>query len=165
MGKLIQYLGAYRVAILVVLLFAVGSTVFSIVGPKILGKATTKLFEGVMAQIAGTRRRIDFDYIGRIILTVLGLYLVSAVFSYVQGWIMAGVSMKITYRFRRDIAEKINRMPLQVLRRHQPRRGALARHQRRRHGQPDPQPEPDADHHLGGHGGRRAGHDAHRSAG
>jgi ATP-binding cassette subfamily B protein len=111
MAKLVQYLSAYRVAIIVVLLFAAGSTVFSIVGPKILGKATTKLFEGVMAQIAGTGS-IDFGYIGRIILTTLGLYLLSAAFSYVQGWIMTDVAMKITYRFRRDIAEKINRMPL-----------------------------------------------------
>ncbi len=88
------------------------STVFTIVGPKILGKATTKLFEGVMAQIAGTGAGIDFDYIGRIILITLGLYLISAVFSYIQGWIMSDVSMDITYRFRQDIAAKINRMPL-----------------------------------------------------
>jgi len=111
MAKLVQYLGAYKTAIVVVLLFAAGSTVFSIVGPKILGRATTKLFEGVMAQIAGTGS-IDFTAIGRIILTVLGLYLLSAAFSYVQGWIMTDVAMKVTYRFRRDIAEKINRMPL-----------------------------------------------------
>jgi ATP-binding cassette subfamily B multidrug efflux pump len=111
MAKLLQYLGAYKPAIVVVLLFAAGSTVFSIVGPKILGRATTKLFEGVMAQIAGTGS-IDFAAIGRIILTVLGLYLLSAAFSYVQGWIMTDVAMKVTYRFRRDIAEKINRMPL-----------------------------------------------------
>ncbi|MCX6070477.1 MAG: ABC transporter ATP-binding protein, partial [Chloroflexi bacterium] len=87
MAKLVRYLDAYRVAIVIVLLFAAGSTVFSIVGPKILGKATTKLFEGVMAQIAGTGS-IDFGYIGQIILTTLGLYLLSAAFSYVQGWIM-----------------------------------------------------------------------------
>jgi ATP-binding cassette subfamily B protein len=111
MAKLVRYLDAYRVAIVIVLLFAAGSTVFSIVGPKILGKATTKLFEGVMAQIAGTGS-IDFGYIGQIILTTLGLYLLSAAFSYVQGWIMTDVAMKVTYRFRRDIAEKINRMPL-----------------------------------------------------
>jgi ATP-binding cassette subfamily B multidrug efflux pump len=111
MTKLLRFLSAYRVAIIIVLLFAAGSTIFSIVGPKILGKATTKLFEGVMAQIAGTGS-IDFGYIGRILLTTLGLYLLSAAFSYVQGWIMTDVAMKITYRFRRDIAEKINRMPL-----------------------------------------------------
>jgi ATP-binding cassette subfamily B protein len=112
MIKLIRYLGAYRVSILIVMLFAIGSTAFSIVGPKILGKATTKLFEGVMGQIAGSGAGIDFAAIGRILLTVGGLYLASALFGYVQGWIMSGVSMNITYRFRKDISEKINRMPL-----------------------------------------------------
>ncbi len=112
MRKLIQYLGTYRLSIAIVLVFAIASTIFSIVGPKILGKATTKLFEGVMAQIAGTGTGIDFDYIGRILLTVLALYLASALFAYIQGWIMSGVSMDITYRFRRDIAAKINRLPL-----------------------------------------------------
>ncbi len=111
MVKLIRYLGQYRILILVVMLFAIASTVFSIVGPKILGNATTKLFEGVMAQIAGTGT-IDFTYIRNIILEVLGLYLVSALFAYAQGWIMSGVSMNITYRFRKDISQKINRMPL-----------------------------------------------------
>jgi ATP-binding cassette subfamily B protein len=111
MSKLIQYLGSYKIGILIVMLFAVGSTVFTIIGPKILGRATTKLFEGVMGQIAGSGAGIDFDYIGRIILTTLGLYLASALFSFIQGWIMSGISMDITYRFRKDIAEKINRMP------------------------------------------------------
>ncbi len=111
MRKLIQYLGSYRIAILFALLVAVGSTVFAIVGPKILGKATTKLFEGVVAQIAGTGSGIDFGYIGRILLTVLALYLASTLFGYIQGWIMANISTNIAYRFRRDIADKINRMP------------------------------------------------------
>jgi len=111
MRKLIEYLGSYRIAILVVMLFAVGSTVFSIVGPKILGKATTKLFEDVMGQIAGASSGIDFGYIGRILLTTLALYLVSTVFAYIQGWIMSGISTNIAYRFRRDIGAKINRMP------------------------------------------------------
>jgi ATP-binding cassette subfamily B protein len=111
MKKLIQYLGSYKVAILVVMFFAIASTIFSIIGPKILGNATTKLFEGVMAQIAGSGS-IDFGYIGQMILWTLGLYLVSALFAYIQGWVMADVSMNITYRFRKDISEKINRMPL-----------------------------------------------------
>ena len=111
MTKLIKYLGEYRVLILIVMLIAIASTVFSIAGPKILGKATTKLFEGVMSQIAGTGS-IDFGYIGRIILITLFLYLISVVFSYIQGWVMSGISMNITYRFRRDISKKINRMPL-----------------------------------------------------
>jgi ATP-binding cassette subfamily B multidrug efflux pump len=111
MSKLIQYLSDYRWGILIVILFAVGSTIFNIAGPKILGEATTKLFEGVMEQIAGTGTGIDFDFIGRIILITLALYLASSIFSTIQGWIMSGISMDITYRFRKDIAEKINRMP------------------------------------------------------
>jgi ATP-binding cassette, subfamily B, multidrug efflux pump len=111
MKKLIEYLGSYKVAILIVMIFAIASTIFSIVGPKILGQATTKLFAGVMAQIAGSGS-IDFGYIGKMILWTLGLYLVSALFAYIQGWVMAGISMDITYRFRKDISEKINRMPL-----------------------------------------------------
>ncbi len=110
--RLIQYLGSYKISILFVMLVSVGSTIFMIISPKILGKATTKLFEGVMGQIAGTGTGIDFDYIGRIILINIGLFLVSALFNYIQGWIMANVAMDITYRFRRDIAAKINRMPL-----------------------------------------------------
>lgn len=111
MARLIRYLGSYKGSILVVFFFAIGSTIFSIFGPKILGKATTKLFEGVMAQVAGTGK-IDFTYIGNIMLLVLGLYLVSTAFSYIQGWIMTSVSMDVAYRFRRDIAQKINCMPL-----------------------------------------------------
>ena len=111
MNSLLDYLGAYKIAIAIVMLIAIASTIFSIAGPKILGKATTKLFEGVMDQIAGTGTGIDFDYIGRIILITLALYLVSAFLSLLQGWIMSGISMDITYRFRKDIAAKINRMP------------------------------------------------------
>jgi ATP-binding cassette subfamily B multidrug efflux pump len=109
--KLIQYLGRYKLLILFIWIIAIASTAAMIVGPKILGNATTKLFEGVMAQIAGTGT-IDFTYIGNIIVEVLILYLVSALLSYGQGWIMSNVAMNITYRFRKDIAEKINRMPL-----------------------------------------------------
>ena len=111
MTKLIQYLRVYRFSILLVLFIAALSTVFTIVGPKILGQATTLLFEGVMAQLAGTGS-VDFNSIGNIILTVAALYLVASVFSYAQGWIMSGISMKVTYKFRKDISEKINRMPL-----------------------------------------------------
>ena len=111
MTKLIKYLGSYRTAIVIVILIAVASTAFSIAGPKILGNATTKLFEGVLAQIAGTGS-IDFGYIGNIMLEVVGLYLFSAILSYIQGWVMTNIAINITYRFRRDIAAKINRMPL-----------------------------------------------------
>lgn len=109
--KLLQYLGAYKIGIVIVILFAVASTAFSIVGPKLLGKATTKLFEGVMGEIAGTSTGIDFAYIGQILLLTLALYLGSALFGLIQGWIMSHIAMDITYRFRKDIADKINRMP------------------------------------------------------
>lgn len=112
MLKLIQYLGSYRIPIVVVMVFAVASTIFTIIGPKILGKATTKLFEGVMGQITGTGTGIDFEYIGRIILTVLALYVGSATFSFIQGWIMSRISIDIAYRFRKDISQKINNLPL-----------------------------------------------------
>ncbi len=119
MRKLIGYLGPYKLVILLVMVLAIASTVFSIFGPKILGQATTKLFEGVMGQIgsalpsvAGTTTGIDFPAIGRILLTALGLYVLSALLAYAQGWIMTSVAVDITYRLRRDIAEKINRMPL-----------------------------------------------------
>ena len=109
--KLLEYLGRYKIVILFVWLLAIASTAASIVGPKILGKATTELFEGVMARIAGTGG-IDFPAIGHIVMQVLILYVLSAMLSYAQGWVMANVAMSITYRFRKDIAEKINRMQL-----------------------------------------------------
>ena len=111
MVKLIQYLGSYKITILIVMIFAVASTVFTIIGPKVLGKATTKLFEGVLGQISGSGSGIDFDYIGRIILWTLALYLGSALFGFIQGWIMSRISIDITYRFRQDISRKINRLP------------------------------------------------------
>jgi ATP-binding cassette subfamily B protein len=111
MTKLIAYLGRYRIVVLIVFLFAIASTAANIAGPKIMGEATTELFEGVMAQLSGTGE-IDFGAIGRILTITLALYLVSAACAYVQGWIMADVSTNIAYRFRRDISEKLNRMPL-----------------------------------------------------
>ncbi len=111
MRKLIQYLGRYKLAVGIVMLVAVASTIFNILGPKILGRATTKLFEGVMAQVAGVGE-IDFVYIGNVLLTVLALYLASTAFSYIQGWIMANISTNIAYRLRKDISQKINRLPL-----------------------------------------------------
>ncbi|TLM99199.1 MAG: ABC transporter ATP-binding protein, partial [Actinobacteria bacterium] len=111
MRRLLQYLSAYALPFTVVTLFAIASTVFNIFGPKVLGQATTKLFEGVMAQIAGTGG-IDFAYIANILIIMAILYLLASVFSFVQGWIMSGVSAKVTYQFRKDIAGKINRLPL-----------------------------------------------------
>jgi len=112
MKKLMGYLSAYKIAIIIVFVFSIASTIFMILGPKILGKATTKLFEGIVAQIAGTGTGIDFVYIGNIIVLMVILYLASTLFSYAQGWMMTNVAMKLTYRLRQQIADKINRMPL-----------------------------------------------------
>ena len=112
MKKLIVYLGSHKLATLIVIILSMVSTVFSIFGPKILGNATTVLFEGVMQQITGTGPGIDFNAIGTILLTALGLYVLSAILAYVQGWIMTGVSVDITYNLRKNIAAKINRIPL-----------------------------------------------------
>ena len=109
--RLLKYLGRYKFSILAVMLFAMASTVFSIVGPKILGTATTKLFEGVMNIVSGNGQGIDYAYILNVILFLAALYLVSAAFSYIQGFIMTGISMKVTYLFRRDIADKIHKLP------------------------------------------------------
>ncbi len=109
--KLIKYMGRYHAAIVVVMFFAVGSTVFMIVGPKILGKATTKIFEGLVGKVGGGSG-IDFDGIARTLLLLVGLYLVSAIFSLIQGVIMSGVSQKLCYRMRRELVEKIDRMPM-----------------------------------------------------
>jgi ATP-binding cassette subfamily B protein len=112
MKKLISYLSVYKFSVITVFIFAAASSIFAIVGPKILGKATTKLFEGIMGKIAGTSEGVDFDYIGRIMLTLIALYGLSSLLSYIQGWVMSNVAMKISYGFRKDISEKINRMPL-----------------------------------------------------
>jgi ATP-binding cassette subfamily B multidrug efflux pump len=109
----LKYLGPYKLQLIAVLVFAIVSTVFMIVGPKLLGNATTRLFEGIVAKathVAGAA--IDFHYIGTIALVLLGLYLVSAAFNYLQGYIMAGIAMKVTYSLRRRVAEKVKRIPL-----------------------------------------------------
>lgn len=111
-AKLLHYLDTYKVALLVVLLFSVGSTVLAIMGPKVLSQATNKLFEGIMGKMADASAKIDFVFIGRIIVQLIMLYLSSAVFSYIQGFIMSGISMKISYRLRNEISVKIGRMPL-----------------------------------------------------
>ena len=111
MKQLMKYMSKYKIALIAVLLFAIGSTVFSIVGPKILGKATTKIFEGLMAKVSGTGG-IDFGAIEKILLILVCLYLVSALFSFIQGYIMSGISQKISYEMRNQILEKINRMPM-----------------------------------------------------
>ncbi|MEG1393447.1 MAG: ABC transporter ATP-binding protein [Christensenellaceae bacterium] len=112
MGNLLKYIGSYKIAILVVIIFAIASTVFAIIGPKLLGNATTVIFNGVMGEVSGSGVGIDFVAIGKILGTLLILYVISAVFSYIQGYVMTGVSMKVTYRLRKDISEKMNQLPL-----------------------------------------------------
>ena len=111
MKKLMNYMGRYKIAIFFVFVFAVGGTIFNIVGPKILGKATTEIFNGLVSKVSGGSG-IDFGKIGKILVGLLCLYVVSAAFSFVQGYIMTGISQKMTYRLRKEISEKINRMPM-----------------------------------------------------
>ena len=111
MVKLLKYMDRYLPMMILSLVCAVAGTAFSILGPKILGQATTKLFEGLMAMIAGTGS-IDFDALARILLFLGGLYLFSALLSYVQGWIMAGIATKVSYTMRTDISQKIDRLPM-----------------------------------------------------
>ena len=109
--KLLKYAYVYRAALIIVIAFAMGSTVFSIAGPKVLSQATTEIFTGLMSKIGGTGG-IDFTKIGYILLSVLGLYLISSAFSFVQGWLMSGITQKLSFRMRKEISEKISRMPM-----------------------------------------------------
>ncbi|MBC8536542.1 ABC transporter ATP-binding protein [Clostridiales bacterium BX7] len=111
MGKLAGYLSRFKVGIILVVIFAVGSAAFSIVGPKILGQATQAIFEGLVSKITGGAG-IDFGRVAQILLFLLAIYGVSSLFSFVQGFIMSGVSQKVSYRLRRDISQKINRLPM-----------------------------------------------------
>ena len=111
MKRLLQYMKRYHLQLGIMMVFAVGSTVFNIIGPKILGKATTELYSGIVSKIGGGPG-IDFDKIARILLGALCLYLVSACFSFIQGFIMTGISNNVTYNLRKDISSKINRIPL-----------------------------------------------------
>ena len=110
MKQLLKYLMDYKAAIAFTIIFAIGSTIFAIVGPKILGNATTELFNGIMSKISGGEG-INFSEIARILIFLICLYAVSALFSYIQGWLMTGVSQKLTYKLRKQISEKIHRMP------------------------------------------------------
>ena len=111
MKNLMGYIKEFRLAIFFVIVFAVGSTIFNIVGPKILGKATTEIFNGLVSKVSGGSG-IDFSKIGQILLFWMGLYLVSALFSLIQGYIMTGVTQKLSYKMRKEISEKIQRMPM-----------------------------------------------------
>ncbi len=109
--KLAKYMSEFKGRFIAVIIFAIGGTIFSIVGPKILGKATQEIYEGLVAKIKGTGS-MNFDRIGQILLILLGLYCLSALLQFVQGWIMTGISQKVTYKLRKEISAKINRMPM-----------------------------------------------------
>lgn len=111
LSTLLKYLKPFRIAIFFVILFAVGSTIFTIIGPKILGNVTTKLVQGLIAKYSGTGS-IDIDGIKHTLLILLGIYVLSGILSYIQAWIMSGVTQKVTYRLREEISLKINRLPL-----------------------------------------------------
>ena len=111
MKKIFRYMERYRFRFAVMFVFAIGGTIFNIVGPKILGKATTELFNGLVAKVSGTGG-IDFGSIAQILLFVLGLYLCSALFSLIQGFLMTGISNDVTYSLRKEISKKMNRLPL-----------------------------------------------------
>ena len=111
MKKLMSYLGKYTYAIIAVFIFAIGSVAFSVIGPKVLGKATTEIFNGLIGKISGGDG-INFDRIKIILLTLVGLYLVSAILSFIQGFIMSGISQKLAYNLRDELSKKINRLPM-----------------------------------------------------
>lgn len=112
-AKLLAYLRPHRTKLIIVIMFAIGSAAFSIVGPKILGRATTKIFEGLVNKVSGLEGAgMDFQYIGRVILGLMALYGISALFSYIQGFVVSGIAQQVSYDFRKEIAEKVNRLPL-----------------------------------------------------
>ena len=118
MKQILRYSGNYKYAFIVVILFAIAGTVFQVVGPKVMGRATTVLAKGLMYKIKGTGT-IDFTTIGKILVLTVVLYALSAIFSFIEGWIMTGITQKIVYKMRRDISEKINRMPMKYFESHQ----------------------------------------------
>ena len=109
--KLSRYLMEYKISLIIVVIFAIGSTIFAIIGPKILGNATTEIFNGLMSKIAGTGG-IDFGKIGEIIILLIGLYGLSAIFSFIQGFTMSNIAQKLTYKLRNELTEKINKLPM-----------------------------------------------------
>lgn len=113
MSKLIEYLGEHRPAIIATVVLAMASTIFAILGPRILGTVTTEVFEGVVEQLSGTGDGIDFDVIRNTMLLLLGLYVISSAFSFAQNYIIGGVTMRVTYQMRREISQKLHRLPLQ----------------------------------------------------
>ncbi|MEG0855169.1 MAG: ABC transporter ATP-binding protein [Terrisporobacter sp.] len=112
MRTLMSYLVKYKLSIILVFIFAIGSVTFSVIGPKILGKATTEIFNGLVSKVSGTGNGIDFDSIKTILLTLVILYIVSAMFSFIQGFVMSGISQKVAYNLRDELSKKINRLPM-----------------------------------------------------
>ena len=112
MRTLASYLAKYKLSIFIVLIFAIGSVTFSVIGPKILGKATTEIFKGLISKVSGEGNGIDFDAIKRILLTLITLYIISAIFSFIQGFVMSGISQKVAYNLRDEMIKKINRLPM-----------------------------------------------------
>ena len=113
MKTLLGYLSKFKLSIILVIIFAIGSVSFSVVGPKILGRATTKIFEGLVAKVSGAAGAgINFDAIGKILIALIGLYILSAIFSFIQGFVMSGISQKVAYNLRNELSEKINRLPM-----------------------------------------------------
>ena len=117
MLKLLSYVGKHKVAVIFAVIFAICSVIFNIVGPKVLGQVTTKLYEGLVAKVAGTGA-VDFDWIARTLTLLLGLYLASSACNLAQGWLMTGVTQKVCYRMRKEIAEKITRVPMSYFNAH-----------------------------------------------
>lgn len=112
LNKLLKEMKPFRIGVAAVILFAIVSTVFSIVGPKILGKATTEIFRGLVAKVSGSGLGIDFDYIAKILITILALYLISSIFQFMQSYIMSGISQKLCYNLRNEMEHKLDRMPM-----------------------------------------------------
>ena len=112
MKTLISYLAKYKLSIIIVFIFAIGSVAFSVIGPKILGKATTEIFNGLVSKVSGEGTGIDFEGIKRILISLIILYIVSAIFSFIQGYVMSGISQKVAYNLRDELVKKINRLPM-----------------------------------------------------
>ena len=112
MKTLASYLAKYKLSILIVFIFAIGSVTFSVIGPKILGKATTEIFNGLVSKVSGSGKGIDFDAIKRILISLIILYVISTIFSFIQGFVMSGISQKVAYRLRDELVKKLNRLPM-----------------------------------------------------
>ena len=111
LGKLARYMSEYKLALVFVVIFAITSTVFNIIGPKLMGNAITEIFNGIIGKVNGTGD-VNFDTLGAILLLLIGFYLISSICSFIQGWLMTGVSQKVSYRLRKELIAKINRLPM-----------------------------------------------------